>query len=183
MMDEFRNVKVPDDFLIILPAVRKRNISISIFIQNMAQLRALFKDEWESVTGNCDTFLYLGGNEDSTLELVSKRLGNETLDKRSYGIARGGSGSSNENRDTMSHPLLSLNEVGKIDKNLCIAFMPGQDPLCDQKFRLKKHKNYKYTSFGKSPVYFHLPKREVFDFSTLPLATDYENIQDFYVYE
>jgi len=183
MMDEFRNVKVPDDFLIILPSVRKRNISISIFIQNMAQLRAIFKDEWESVTGNCDTFLYLGGNEDSTLELVSKKLGNETLDKRSYGLSRGGSGSSNENRDTMSHPLLAPNEVGKIDKNYCIAFMPGQDPLCDQKFRLKKHKNYKYTSFGKAPVYFHSPKREIFDFSTLPLSTDYKNIQDFYVYE
>jgi type IV secretion system protein VirD4 len=183
MMDEFRNVKVPDDFLTILPSVRKRNISISIFLQNMSQLRALFKDEWESVTGNCDTFIYLGGNEDSTLKLVSEKLGNETLDKRSYGISRGGHGSSNENRDTMSHALLSPNEIKKLNRRYCIAFMMGQDPLCDRKFELKSHRNYKGTSFGGAPVYFHTPNREVFDYSSLPLQNDYSNIQDFYVYE
>ncbi len=183
MMDEFRNVKVPDDFLTILPSVRKRNISMSIFIQNMAQLRALFKDEWESVTGNCDTLIYLGGNEDSTLEMISKRLGNETIDKKTYGISRGGHGGSNENRDTMSHPLLAPNEVGKLDRKYCIVFMKSQNPLCDKKYDLRRHRNYRYTAHATKKMYAHTPIVEIPDFSALQSPIDYSNIQDFYVYE
>lgn len=180
LMDEFRNVKMPDDFLTILASVRKRNISISIFVQNITQLQALYKDEWQSVVGNCSTYLYLGGGDDDTLKKLSEKLGNETIDKKTYGISRGQTGSSSENRDTMSHPLLAPNEIGKLDKKYCLVWLPGQDPLVDQKYQLKHHKNYKYTSFGRQgKVYVHQPVRDIFDYSTLPITNDYTNIQDY----
>lgn len=180
LMDEFRNVKMPDDFLSILSSVRKRNISMSIFVQNITQLQALYKEEWQSLVGNCSTYMYLGGGDDDTLKKLSEKLGNETIDKKTYGISRGQTGSSSENRDTMSHPLLAPNEIQKLDKKYCLVFLPGQDPLCDQKFRLKRHKNYKYTSFGRQgKVYVHQPIRDVFDYSTLPITNDYTNIYEY----
>ena len=94
VMDEFANVALPDNFERILATMRSRRISVSIIIQNMAQLKALFKDSWENITGNCDTLLYLGGNEQSTHEYISKMLGKETIDTRTRGITKGQHGSS-----------------------------------------------------------------------------------------
>lgn len=84
-MDEFANVALPDEFDKLLSTMRSREISVSIIIQNLAQLKALFEKQWESIVGNCDEFLYLGGNEQSTHEYVSKLLGKETIDTNSYG--------------------------------------------------------------------------------------------------
>ncbi|WP_302450213.1 VirD4-like conjugal transfer protein, CD1115 family [Ruthenibacterium lactatiformans] len=115
LMDEFANVALPEDFERILSTCRSREISINIVIQNMAQLKKLFKDSWENVTGNCDTLLYLGGNEASTHEYISKALGKETIDTRTRGITRGRSGSSNVNYQNAGRELLMPDEVRMLD--------------------------------------------------------------------
>ena len=91
-MDEFANVALPDEFDKLLSTMRSREISVSIIIQNLAQLKALFEKQWESIVGNCDEFLYLGGNEQSTHEYVSKLLGKETIDTNTYGQSKGRNG-------------------------------------------------------------------------------------------
>lgn len=124
VMDEFANVALPDNFERILATMRSRRISVSIIIQNMAQLKALFKDSWENITGNCDTLLYLGGNEQSTHEYISKMLGKETIDTRTRGITKGQHGSSNTNYQNAGRELLTLDEVRLLDNsNALILFV------------------------------------------------------------
>ena len=89
MMDEFANVSLPDDFDKILSVMRSRGVSVSIILQNLAQLKALFEKQWESIVGNCDEFLYLGGNEQSTHKYVSELLGKETIDTNTFGKSTG----------------------------------------------------------------------------------------------
>ena len=97
LMDEFANVALPDDFEKVLATCRSREISINIIIQNMVQLKALFKDSWENITGNCDTFLYLGGNEQGTHKYISELIGKATIDTKTRGITKGRNGSSSAN--------------------------------------------------------------------------------------
>ena len=101
MMDEFSNVALPDDFCSLLSTMRSRRISSIIIIQNLAQIKALFKDTWETITGNCDTLVYLGGNEKSTHQYISEMLGKSTIDKRSTGETRGVHGSASRNYDCL----------------------------------------------------------------------------------
>lgn len=111
LMDEFPNVSLPDDFDKILAVMRSRNISVSIILQNIAQLKALFEKQWESIIGNCDEFLYLGGNEQSTHKYVSEVLGKETIDMNTYGQSKGHSGSYSTNWQIMGRELLDAAEV------------------------------------------------------------------------
>ena len=153
--DEFANVALPDDFQKVLSTMRSRNISESIIIQNMAQLKELFKESWESVVGCCDTILYLGGNEQSTHEFVSKMLGKETLDTRTRGITRGLHGSSNVNYQNTGRELMTLDEVRKLDRAYALLFISGELPVLDRKFDLMKHPNIKYTEYGGAAPYVH----------------------------
>lgn len=155
VMDEFANVALPDNFERILATMRSRRISVSIIIQNMAQLKALFKDSWENITGNCDTLLYLGGNEQSTHEYISKMLGKETIDTRTRGITKGQHGSSNTNYQNAGRELLTLDEVRLLDNSNALIFIRGERPLIDKKFDILSHPNIEKTADGKAVPYKH----------------------------
>ena len=155
VMDEFANVALPDNFERILATMRSRRISVSIIIQNMAQLKALFKDSWENITGNCDTLLYLGGNEQSTHEYISKMLGKETIDTRTRGITKGQHGSSNTNYQNAGRELLTLDEVRLLDNSNALIFIRGERPLIDKKFDILSHPNISKTADGKAVPYKH----------------------------
>lgn len=149
MMDEFANVALPDNFERILATMRSRRISVSIIIQNMAQLKALFKDSYESLVGNCDTFIYLGGNEQGTHEYISKMLGKETIDTRTRGITKGQHGSSNTNYQNTGRELLTLDEVRLLDNSNELIFIRGEKPIMDKKFDVMSHPNIKLTEDGR----------------------------------
>ena len=155
VMDEFANVALPDNFERILATMRSRRISVSIIIQNMAQLKALFKDSWENITGNCDTLLYLGGNEQSTHEYISKMLGKETIDTRTRGITKGQHGSSNTNYQNAGRELLTLDEVRLLDNSNALIFIRGERPLIDKKFDILSHPKIAKTADGKAVPYKH----------------------------
>lgn len=156
VMDEFANVALPDNFERLLATMRSRRISVSIIIQNMAQLKALFKDSWESLVGNCDTMLYLGGNEQSTHEYISKMLGKETIDTRTRGITKGQHGSSNTNYQNTGRELLTLDEVRLLDNSNALIFIRGEKPIVDKKFDIMSHPNIKLTADGGAKPYVHI---------------------------
>lgn len=157
MLDEFANVALPDDYCSLLSTMRSREISSIIIIQNFAQLKALFKDTWETVPGNCDTFIYLGGNEQSTHEYVSKLLGKGTIDKKSSGETKGRQGSSSRNYDVLGRELFTPDEVRKLDNRKCIIFIRGFDPIMDSKFIPFGHPAFDQTADGKGKPYVHVP--------------------------
>ena len=155
VMDEFANVALPDNFERLLATMRSRRISVSIIIQNMAQLKALFKDSWESLVGNCDTMIYLGGNEQSTHEYISKMLGKETIDTRTRGITKGSRGSSNTNYQNAGRELLTLDEVRLLDNSNALIFIRGEKPIMDKKFDIMSHPNIKFSADGGAKPYKH----------------------------
>ena len=155
LMDEFANTALPDSFERVLATMRSRRISVSIIIQNMAQLKALFKDGWESIVGNCDTLLYLGGNEQSTHEYISKMLGKETIDTRTRGITKGTHGSSNTNFQNAGRELMTLDEVRLLDNIYALVFLRGEKPVKDKKYDILHHPNIKKTADGGALPYVH----------------------------
>lgn len=157
MLDEFANVALPDDYCSLLSTMRSREISSIIIIQNFAQLKALFKDTWETIPGNCDTFIYLGGNEQSTHKYVSELLGKGTIDKKSSGETKGRQGSSSRNYDVLGRDLFTPDEVRKLDNKKCIIFIRGFDPIMDSKFIPFGHPAFDQTADGKGKPYVHVP--------------------------
>ena len=155
IMDEFANVSLPDDFDKILSVMRSRGVSVSIILQNMAQLKALFEKQWESIVGNCDSFLYLGGNEQSTHKYVSELLGKETLDTNTYGKSEGRSGSYSTNYQISGRELLDASEVRMLDNRYALLFIRGERPVMDLKYDILKHPNVKLTTDGGQPPYLH----------------------------
>ncbi|MBT9783364.1 VirD4-like conjugal transfer protein, CD1115 family [Coprococcus comes] len=163
IMDEWPNVALPDDFDKILATMRSRGISCSIIIQNIAQMKALFKDSYESLIGNCDEFLYLGGNEKEGHKYVSELLGKETLDTNTYGQTKGRSGSYSVNYQQTGRELLTPDEIRLLDNRKSILFIRGERPIMDDKYDLKKHVNFRYTEDGGASPY---------DYAKTPLAHD-----------
>lgn len=155
MLDEFANVALPDDFCSLLSTMRSREISCIIIIQNLAQIKALFKDTWETIPGNCDTLIYLGGNEQSTHKYVSESLGKGTIDKRSSGETKGRNGSSSRNYDVLGRELLTPDETRKLKNNQCVVLIRGYDPIMDRKFNTFKHPLFKESEDGGAPPYVH----------------------------
>ena len=155
VMDEFANIALPDDFDKLLATMRSREISVSIIIQNMAQLKALFEKQWESIVGNCDEFLYLGGNEQSTHKYVSELLGTETIDTNTYGQSRGRNGSYSTNYQVSGRELLTPDEVRMLDNKYALLFIRGERPVKDLKYDILKHPNVEYTTDGKADNYEH----------------------------
>lgn len=155
VMDEFANVALPDEFDKALATMRSREISVSIILQNMAQLKALFDKQWESIVGNCDEFLYLGGNEQSTHEYVSKLLGKETIDTNTYGQSKGRNGSYSTNWQLTGRELLDASEVRMLDNQYALLFIRGERPIEDLKYDILKHPNVKYTTDGGAEPYRH----------------------------
>ena len=155
LMDEFANVSLPDDFDKILSVMRSRGVSVSIILQNLAQLRALFEKQWESIVGNCDEFLYLGGNEQSTHKYVSELLGKSTIDTNTYGKSSGRSGNYSTNYQISGRELLTPDEVRMLDNQYAILFIRGERPVLDFKYDILKHPNVALTADGKAGVYQH----------------------------
>lgn len=149
MLDEFANTGTIPDFEKKLATMRKYGISCSIILQNLAQLKTMYKDAWESVTGNCDTFLFLGGQEQTTLEYVSKKLGKVTILTNGYSRSRGGQGSRTESENVKGRDLLSPDEISRMDNKNCILFIRGLLPFFCTKYDYPKHKNYQYTGDAK----------------------------------
>ena len=131
IMDEFANVALPDEFDKLLSTMRSRLIFVSIILQNLAQIKALYKDTWESIMGNCDSKLYLGGNEQSTHEYISKELGKATIDTNTYGKSEGRSGSFTTNSQRTGRELLTSDEVRLLDNNYAVLFLKGERPVRD----------------------------------------------------
>ena len=155
LMDEFANVSLPDDFEKALSVMRSRGVSVSIILQNLAQLKKLFEKEWESITGNCDSFLYLGGNEQSTHEYVSKLLGKETIDLNTYGKSAGRNGNYSTNYQISGRELLTPDEVRKLDNRYALLFIRGESPIMDLKYDILKHPNVKKTTDGGEKPFMH----------------------------
>ncbi len=155
LMDEFANVSLPDDFDKILSVMRSRGVSVSIILQNLAQLKALFEKQWESIVGNCDEFLYLGGNEQSTHKYVSELLGKETIDTNTYGKSSGRSGNYSTNYQISGRELLTPDEVRMLDNQYAILFIRGERPVMDFKYDILKHPNVVLTTDGKASAYKH----------------------------
>ena len=155
IMDEFANVSLPDDFDKILSVMRSREVSVSIILQNLAQLKALFEKQWESIVGNCDSFLYLGGNEQSTHKYVSELMGKENLDLNTYGKSHGRNGSFSTNYQQTGRELLTPDEVRMLDNKYALLFIRGERPIKDFKYNILKHPNIYFTTDGKSEAYEH----------------------------
>ncbi len=155
LMDEFANVALPDEFDKLLSTMRSRQIFVSIIIQNLAQIKALYKDSWESIVGNCDELYYLGGNEQSTHKFMSEYLGKETLDTNTYGKSTGRSGNYSTNYQQAGRELLTADEVRLLDNDYALLFIRGERPIFDKKYDILKHPNIKYTKDGKAQPYQH----------------------------
>ena len=160
MLDEFSNVALPDDYCSLLSTMRSREISSVIIIQNLAQIKALFKDTWETIPGNCDSLVYLGGNEQSTHEYISKLLGKATIDKKSSGETRGRQGSSSRNYDVLVREIMTPDEVRKMDNKKCLIFIRGFDLVLDNKYNPFKHPVFAQTADGDGTPYEHEPSAE-----------------------
>jgi type IV secretion system protein VirD4 len=155
LMDEFANVALPDEFDKLLSTMRSRQIFVSIIIQNLAQIKALYKDAWESIVGNCDELYFLGGNEQSTHKFVSEYLGKETLDTNTYGKSSGRSGNYSTNYQQTGRELLTPDEVRLLDNDHALLFIRGERPIFDKKYDILKHPNVKLTRDGEAKPYIH----------------------------
>ncbi len=155
LMDEFANVSLPDDFDKILSVMRSRNVFVSIILQNIAQLKALFEKQWESIMGNCDEFLYLGGNEQGTHKYVSELLGKATIDTNTYGKSSGRSGNYSTNYQNAGRELMTPDEVRMLDNRYAILFVRGERPIIDEKLDIFKHPRVKLTTYGGAKPYEH----------------------------
>ena len=161
LIDEAPNIALPtDNFLPWLSTMRSRAIFCSYIAQNMAQLKALFKEQWESLVGLCDEFLYLGGNEKETHKYVSELMGKETLDTNTYGHSRGRSGSFSVNDQQTGRELLTPDEVRMLDNRKAILFVRGERPMLDDKYDLLRHPNIRLTEDGGAPPYDYTLARD-----------------------
>ena len=172
MMDEFSNVALPDDFCSLLSTMRSRRISSIIIVQNLAQIKALFKDTWETITGNCDTLVYLGGNEKSTHQYISEMLGKSTIDKRSTGETRGVHGSASRNYDVLGRELMTPDEVRNMSNKKCLIFIKGFNPIFDDKYIPFRHKNFSQTEDGGGKAYVHDPSLNKESLRTVKLLSE-----------
>ena len=156
LMDEFSNVSLPEDFSKILAVMRSRQVFVSIILQNISALKALFEKEWESILGNCDEFLYLGGNETSTHKLISESyLGKATIDTNTYGKSSGRSGNYSTNYQITGRELMTPDEVRMLDNRYALLFIRGEAPIMDEKYDILKHPNVALTTDGKAKPYQH----------------------------
>lgn len=157
MFDEFANVALPDGYARLQATMRSRNIMATIILQNISQLKALFKDDWEGIIGNADTLVYLGGNEQSTHEYISKLLGKETISTSSSSQSKGRSGSFSQSTQQTGRELMTPDEVRLLDNRKAIVFIRGERPVIDEKYDLMKHPNIAFTEDGGAAPYLHSP--------------------------
>lgn len=154
LMDEFPNISLPkDSFQSALATMRSRGIFCSIIVQNIAQLKSMYKDSWESLVGLCDEFLYLGGNEQGTHKYVSELIGKETVETTSRSLSRGRSGSSSTSHQQTARDLMTPDEVRLLSNDKALLFVRGERPVMDWKYNLLRHPNIRFTEDGGAPPY------------------------------
>ena len=146
LLDEFANIGQIPNFEIFIATMRSREVSVSVVLQNVAQLKGVYKDHWETITGNCDTLLFLGGKEQSTLEYISKMIGKTTVDNRNINESKGQNGSYSLNNQILGRDLITPDEVGRLDGTECILSLRGEKPFRSRKFEIEKHRCYKLLS-------------------------------------
>ena len=179
IQDEWANVAQPESYPKILATCRSYNIGLNIIVQNVQQIKALYEKEHESIIGNCDTLLFLGGgNEPASLEFIVKLLGRETLATRTRGLTKGRNGSSTTNYQQTGRDLMTIDEVRKLDTNKAILFIRGENPVIDRKYNLKRHPNIKLTSDGKAKPYIHKPQG-VPDYALPDLPYAFKSLNDY----
>ena len=179
IQNEWANVAQPESYPKILATCRSYNIGLNIIVQNVQQIKALYEKEHESIIGNCDTLLFLGGgNEPASLEFIVKLLGRETLATRTRGLTKGRNGSSTTNYQQTGRDLMTVDEVRKLDTNKAILFIRGEDPVIDRKYNLKRHPNIKLTSDGKAKPYIHKPQG-VPDYALPDLPYAFKSLDDY----
>ena len=175
MFDEFANVALPDGYARLQATMRSRNIMSTIILQNISQLKALFKDDWEGIIGNADSFIYLGGNEQSTHKYISELLGKETIETRTSSQSKGRNGSFSQNFQQTGRELMTPDEVRRLDNKNAIVLIRGEKPVIDEKYDILKHPNIHRTEDGGAPPYLHTPLRA---FAADDLSFPIENIDD-----
>ena len=179
LQDEWANVAQPESYPKILATCRSYNIGLNIIVQNVQQIKALYEKEHESIIGNCDTLLFLGGgNEPASLEFIVKLLGRETLATRTRGLTKGRNGSSTTNYQQTGRDLMTIDEVRKLDTNKTILFIRGEDPVIDRKYNLKRHPNIKLTLDGKAKPYIHKPQSAP-DYALPDLPYAFKSLDDY----
>lgn len=180
MFDEFANVALPDGYARLQATMRSRNIMSTIILQNISQLKALFKDDWEGIIGNADSFIYLGGNEQSTHKYISELLGKETIDTKTSSQSKGRNGSFSQNFQQTGRELMTPDEVRRLDNKDAIVLIRGEKPVIDEKYDILKHPNIHRTEDGGAPPYLHTPLRA---FAADDLSFPIENIDDIEILE
>ncbi len=155
MFDEFANVALPDGYARLQATMRSRNVMATIILQNISQLKALFKDDWEGIIGNADTFIYLGGNEKDTHKYISELLGKETIQTQTSSQSKGRNGSFSQNFQSAGRELLTPDEVRMLDNRLALVLIRGEAPVIDTKYDLMRHPNIKRTADGGAAPYTH----------------------------
>ena len=180
MFDEFANVALPDGYARLQATMRSRNIMSTIVLQNISQLKALFKDDWEGIIGNADSFIYLGGNEQSTHKYISELLGKETIDTRTSSQSKGRNGSFSQNFQQAGRELMTPDEVRRLDNKNAIVLIRGEKPVIDEKYDILKHPNIHRTEDGGAPPYLHTPLRA---FAADDLSFPIENFDDIEILE
>lgn len=178
IQDEWANVAQPDSYPKVLATCRSYNIGINIIVQNIQSVKALYKDEWEGIIGNCDTLLFLGGgNEPTSLEFVSKLLGKETVHTRTRGQTKGRSGSSSMNFQQTGRDLMTPDEIRMLPTNDALLFIRGEKPVRDKKYDIKKHPNVRRTADGRAKPYIHNPP--VPDYTLPDLPYEFHTLDDY----
>ena len=178
IQDEWANVAQPDSYPKVLATCRSYNIGINIIVQNIQSIKALYKDEWEGIIGNCDTLLFLGGgNEPTSLEFVSKLLGKETVHTRTRGQTKGRSGSSSVNYQQTGRDLMTPDEIRMLPTNDALLFIRGEKPVRDKKYDIKKHPNVRRTADGRAKPYSHNPP--VPDYTLPDLPYEFHTLDDY----
>ena len=178
IQDEWANVAQPDSYPKVLAACRSYNLGINIIVQNIQSIKALYKDEWEGIIGNCDTLLFLGGgNEPTSLEFVSKLLGKETVHTRTRGQTKGRSGSSSVNFQQTGRDLMTPDEIRMLPTNDALLFIRGEKPVRDKKYNIKKHPNVRRTADGRAKPYSHNPP--VPDYTLPDLPYEFHTLDDY----
>lgn len=179
IQDEWANVAQPDSYPKVLATCRSYNIGIDIIVQNIQSIKARYRDECQSIIGNCDTLLFLGGgNEPESLEFMSKLLGKETISIRTRGQTRGRSGSSSINYQLTGRELMTPDEIRRMPTREALLLIRGESPVRDRKYNIKKHPNYRYTKDGGAKPYIHNPPPAP-DYALTDLPYVFRTLDDF----
>lgn len=158
LIDEFANIKQIPDFEKIIAVIRSRGISASIILQTKSQLKSLYKDNAETIEGNCDSELFLGGKEKTTLKDISDNLGKETIYMFNTSRTRGTQESYGVNYQKLGKELMSRDEISVMDNSQCVLQIRGLHPFLSYKYDITKHKNYKYLFDYDDKNYFDVKK-------------------------